>query len=155
MTVLSMDTVWVIVEWETPLKMRCLSRKNTAVRNVFLLSGFPYAHTVRSIPLLSQRLLALRKRYELTQEAFAERTGFDYKFYQAIESGRKKQVWLETVERLADAYGLAVWELLGPDEPVPRAPRQPKLHEPLSKAAASYRKVGRPKKRTSGEKPNF
>ena len=35
------------------------------------------------------------------------------RFYQHIESGQKKQIWLETVERLSAAYGLEVWQFLG------------------------------------------
>jgi len=53
----------------------------------------------------------------LTQEAFAEKYGFSYKYYQKLESGRKKQIWLGTVERLAKAFGLEAWELLAPKEP--------------------------------------
>jgi transcriptional regulator with XRE-family HTH domain len=53
----------------------------------------------------------------LTQEAFAEKFGFSYKYYQKIESGRKKQIWLETVERLAKAFGLEVSQLLAKEEP--------------------------------------
>lgn len=41
--------------------------------------------------------------------------GFNLKFYQQIEAGHKKQIWVETVERLAEAYGLALWEFLSPD----------------------------------------
>ena len=43
--------------------------------------------------------------------------GFSYKFYQQIESGRKKQIWMKTVERLASAYNLQIWELLAPTLP--------------------------------------
>lgn len=40
-----------------------------------------------------------------------------YKFYQQIESGRKKQVWLETIDRIAAGFGLETWELLAPTPP--------------------------------------
>ena len=66
------------------------------------------------IPQLAQRLRELRRRSGLTQERFAEKAGLSYKFYQQIETGRKKQIWLETVERIAAGFGLEVWELLGP-----------------------------------------
>lgn len=56
-------------------------------------------------------------RYGLTQEEAAQLTGLSHKHYQAIESGRKKQIWLETVERLARAYGLSVAEILQTDLP--------------------------------------
>ncbi len=72
---------------------------------------------VSTLPALASRLRRLRQRHELTQEAFAEATGLSYKFYQQIEAGRKKQIWLETVERLAGGFGLEVWQLLAPEEP--------------------------------------
>ena len=67
---------------------------------------------------LAFRLRRLRQRHALTQEEFAEAIGLSYKFYQQIEAGRKKQIWLETVERLAAGFGLQAWQLLAPDEPV-------------------------------------
>jgi|GEM_PF-573899 transcriptional regulator with XRE-family HTH domain len=72
---------------------------------------------VNSLVKLSQRLKVLRKTHGLTQEEFASMAGFSYKFYQQIESGRKKQIWMKTVERLASAYNLQIWELLAPTLP--------------------------------------
>ena len=57
------------------------------------------------------------QHHGLTQEESAGVCGISYKFYQQIEANRKKQIWLETVKRLAAGYGLAAWELLGPDLP--------------------------------------
>ncbi len=37
------------------------------------------------------------------------------RFYQLLESGRKKQIWLETVERAASAYSLEACDLIGPN----------------------------------------
>jgi transcriptional regulator with XRE-family HTH domain len=53
----------------------------------------------------------------MTQEQFAEHAGLSYKFYQQIESGRKKQVWLDTLERIAAGFGLESWQLLAPKPP--------------------------------------
>lgn len=72
---------------------------------------------VSLLSFLSTRLRRLRMERELSQEEFAEKAGISYKFYQAIESGRKKQIWLETVERLAAAHGLEPWQLLAPEVP--------------------------------------
>jgi len=62
------------------------------------------------------RLLAnlkeLRQRRGLTQEEFAEQSGFSYKHYQAVEAGRKRDLRLSTVERLAKAHGIDITELL-------------------------------------------
>jgi len=69
---------------------------------------------------LLDRLKDLRKTNGLTQEAFAERAKMSYKYYQAIETGRKRELWRSTLERLAAAYGLEVYELLSPQ--LPQAP---------------------------------
>ena len=37
-----------------------------------------------------------------------------YKYYQAVEAGRKADLRLSTLERLATAYGLEVYQLLAP-----------------------------------------
>lgn len=66
---------------------------------------------------LVRRLRVLREKHGLTQEQFAERTGISYKYYQAVEAGRKAELRLSTLERLADAFSIEVWELLGPDLP--------------------------------------
>jgi len=66
---------------------------------------------------LREKLKELRKRHDLTQEEFASVADINYKFYQQIESGRKDQIWLSTVEKLAQAYGLEVWEILSPKLP--------------------------------------
>lgn len=70
-----------------------------------------------TIHLLAERLRQLRLRHGLTQEQFAEAAGIGYKFYQQIESGRKKQLWLETLDRLAAGFGLEAWQLLGSELP--------------------------------------
>ncbi len=66
---------------------------------------------------LRSRLWQLREAHGLTQEAFAERSGISYKYYQAVEAGRKRELRLSTLERLARAYGSEVWQLLAPDAP--------------------------------------
>ena len=69
-----------------------------------------------TLPLLLKRLKGLRERFGLTQEKFAELSGISYKYYQQIEAGRKPDLRLSTLERLASAYHLEAWELLLPDE---------------------------------------
>jgi len=66
---------------------------------------------------LVQRLKELRKIHKVTQEQFSERTGISYKYYQAIETGVKKELRISTLERLANAYGIEVWQLLAPSMP--------------------------------------
>jgi transcriptional regulator with XRE-family HTH domain len=66
---------------------------------------------------LVRRLRELRKVHGITQEQFSERTGISYKYYQAVETGVKKELRISTLERLAEAYGIEVWELLAPPLP--------------------------------------
>lgn len=66
----------------------------------------------RILPHLLKRLRKLRNASGLTQEQFAERAGLSYKYYQQIESGRKRDLRLSTLERLADAHRISVAKLL-------------------------------------------
>jgi len=88
---------------------------------------------------LLRRLRDLRKTQGLTQEAFAEQAGMSYKYYQAVEAGRKAEIRLSTLERLANAYGLEVWELLAPTppkHPLPRRTSKPRKHAAAQSPAA-------------------
>ena len=70
------------------------------------------------------RLRQLREMHRLTQEAFSELSGISYKYYQAIEAGRKRDLRLSTLERLARAYGLEVYQLLALEMPTTRIPKR-------------------------------
>lgn len=72
---------------------------------------------MRTIPFIAKRLRALREHHGLTQEQSASLVGVGYKYYQLLESGTKKQVWVETVARFSDAYGIAMHEFFAPDFP--------------------------------------
>ena len=61
---------------------------------------------------LLARVKALREALKLSQEAFAERAGLTYKYYQHVEAGRKRDIRLSTLEKLAKACGLELRELL-------------------------------------------
>jgi transcriptional regulator with XRE-family HTH domain len=71
----------------------------------------------RLLERLIQRIRQLREQRGLTQEAFAEEAQISYKYYQAVEAGRKIDLRLSTLERLAKAHGLEVWELMLPQMP--------------------------------------
>lgn len=60
------------------------------------------------------RLKALRGERGWTQEKFAEVAGMSYKYYQAVEAGRKRDLRLSTLERLAKGHGMESWQLLSP-----------------------------------------
>jgi transcriptional regulator with XRE-family HTH domain len=74
---------------------------------------------------LLARLKQLRTQLGLTQEEFASKFGLSYKYYQAIEAGRKKDPRLSTLERLGSIHKMEPWQLLAPiaDKPVPPGAR--------------------------------
>ncbi|HWA85310.1 MAG TPA: helix-turn-helix transcriptional regulator [Opitutus sp.] len=78
----------------------------------------------------------LREACGLSQEAFAEKAGIGYKYYQHVEAGRKRDIRLSTLQKLAKACGLELWELLNLDSALPIAaedpPREP-YHSPRRK----------------------
>jgi transcriptional regulator with XRE-family HTH domain len=69
---------------------------------------------------LTKRFRELRQRHNLTQEAFSEVSGISYKYYQAVETGRKSDLRLSTLDRIAKAYGIEVYQLLSPQLPETR-----------------------------------
>jgi len=101
----------------------------------------------------AERLLArvkqLREGLGLTQEAFAEKSGLDYKYYQSVEAGRKRDIRLSTLEKLAKACGLKPCELIDFDvEPSILAGAPP---ETVSRSASTRRPRKIPK---PGKKPD-
>ena len=66
----------------------------------------------RTTDFLHKRLKQLREGCGFTQEEFAERAGLTYKYYQAIESGRKRDLRLSTLDKLANGYGMPTAWLL-------------------------------------------
>lgn len=76
----------------------------------------------RTVQRLLARIRQLRVARGWTQEEFSERSGISYKYYQAVEAGRKKDLRLSTLERLAKAHQLEVWQLLLPDSSEGSAP---------------------------------
>ena len=61
---------------------------------------------------LLARVKALREALGLSPEAFAERAGLTYKYYQHVEAGRKRDIRLSTLVKLAKAFGLELRDLL-------------------------------------------
>jgi transcriptional regulator with XRE-family HTH domain len=92
---------------------------------------------------LAKRLLArvreLRKAKGLTQESFAERAGLKYKYYQQVEAGRRVDIRFSTLQKLAKACDLELWELLKVDAPLPVAEEIPGRVKPKSKATEKSR----------------
>lgn len=88
---------------------------------------------------LIARLREIREAHGLSQEAFAERAGLKYKHYQSIEAGRKIEVRLSTLQKLAKACGLELWELLNFDVAPPSLAGRP-VNEIRAKATRRPRK---------------
>jgi transcriptional regulator with XRE-family HTH domain len=77
-----------------------------------------------TLKTLLTRLRELRSVHGLTQEEFAELSGISYKYYQALEAGRKRELRISTLERLARTYGIEVYELLSPKTPATKIKRR-------------------------------
>lgn len=65
------------------------------------------------------RVKQVREAIGLTQEQFAERAGLDYKYYQHVEAGRKPNLGMETLLKIAKGCGMELWELLNFDSDLP------------------------------------
>jgi transcriptional regulator with XRE-family HTH domain len=61
----------------------------------------------------------------LTQDEFAEIAGFTLKVYQHIEAGRRSNLQLKTLDKIAWAYGLSVHKLFAPELPEVKLARKP------------------------------
>jgi transcriptional regulator with XRE-family HTH domain len=71
---------------------------------------------------LLQRVKRIRQHLGQSQEEFAENADLKYKHYQSIEAGRKVDLRLSTLEKLAKACRLELSELLDfRTDPLPRA----------------------------------
>lgn len=73
---------------------------------------------VKSTELVAIRTRKLRLKHALTQQELAELADMSQKNVQKIEAGQKKQIWLKTVEQIAEAFGLGVHEFLAPQMPM-------------------------------------
>src|SRR5688572_27255437 len=89
---------------------------------------------------LIKRLRQLREDRGLTQEKLSEVAGLEYKHYQAVEAGRKPDLRLSTLVKLAKGLGLEPWELLHPSDPA------------VAEAPAKYLRSRRPRKKPERSK---
>lgn len=76
--------------------------------------------------LLLERVKALRLSLGLSQEAFAEKVGLGYKYYQSVEAGRRRDLRLSTLEKLATGCSLKLCDLLNFDIVPPALANAPK-----------------------------
>ncbi|MBC2596465.1 helix-turn-helix transcriptional regulator [Ruficoccus amylovorans] len=84
---------------------------------------------MNSVERVAQRSRELRQKHGMTQQELAELADMSEKFLQQIESCRKKEIWVSTVERIARAFSLEAHEFL--------APTLPTKSKPVRKVASS------------------
>jgi transcriptional regulator with XRE-family HTH domain len=63
---------------------------------------------------LASNLRYLRGQAKSSQEIFSEAIKVELRYYQRLEGAEKKSIQLSTLQRIADAVDLEVWELLAP-----------------------------------------
>lgn len=71
--------------------------------------------------MVAVRTRELRVRFGLTQQELAELANVSEQSIQKLEARSKKQIWLQTVEQLAEAFSLPVHEFLAPELPHEKA----------------------------------
>jgi transcriptional regulator with XRE-family HTH domain len=62
--------------------------------------------------LLAKKLRQLRKKYGFTQQKLAELSGVDYKHIQLLESKNPPATRINTLEKIAKAFGMDSAQLL-------------------------------------------
>lgn len=93
------------------------------------------------------RVKELRLANGLTQEQFAERAGLDYKYYQHVEAGRRPNLGLDTLLKIARGADMDLWRLLYFDRDL-SAPTKSKGNEPT---ATPRKGAGKAARRTAGQ----
>lgn len=63
--------------------------------------------------MLSANIKKLRKEHRLSQEQLAQKAGITYSTLIKIESGLNKNPTLETLTKIANAFGVKIDELVG------------------------------------------
>jgi len=92
---------------------------------------------------LLARIKRLRESLELSQEAFAERAGLDYKYYQHIEAGRKQNLTMDILTKLASGCGMELSELFDFDHEPMAVAEDPPAGESRPGSGKGQRKTGR------------
>ena len=103
--------------WRLTLSVcKYCQQKNTTNHRVLKIGGYHIIGGMETFDI-ARRMKDLRLLCGLTQEEFAEHAEIAYKFYQHLESGRKRLIRIDTIMRLAKAYNLELWEFFYPKLP--------------------------------------
>ena len=68
---------------------------------------------ILSRKMLDQRIKQLRKKAGLSQQKLAEKSGLSYTVITKIEQGVAKRPSIQTMVKLADAFGISLDKLIG------------------------------------------
>ena len=63
--------------------------------------------------MLAKNIKKLRKQHKLSQEQLARKAGITYSTLIKLESGANKNPTIETVQKLAKAFGVGLDQLIG------------------------------------------
>lgn len=63
--------------------------------------------------MLSKRIKELRKKAGWSQQKLAEKAGLSYNAVTKIEQGAAKQPTIQTMVKIADAFGISLDKLVG------------------------------------------
>lgn len=63
--------------------------------------------------MLARKIKELRKKAGWSQQKLAEKTGLSYSVVTKIEQGTAKQPTVQTIIKLADAFGVSLDEIVG------------------------------------------
>jgi len=66
--------------------------------------------------MLSKKLKELRKKAGWSQQKLAEKAGLSYNAITKIEQGAAKQPTIQTIMKIADAFGVSLDEVVGRTE---------------------------------------
>ena len=61
---------------------------------------------------LGNRIRMLRSKHGLTQDELAHRAGISAKYLQNLEGKTPKRASIDTLQGLADGFGMPLWRLL-------------------------------------------
>lgn len=64
-----------------------------------------------------ERLRELRRKYKMSREQLAAKSGVSYPYLAGLESGVRENPSLDILGKLADAFGISIDELVGRKTP--------------------------------------
>lgn len=69
---------------------------------------------MKALKIFRENIRHARLQIGISQELLAEKAGLAYQHYQDIEAGRRDGLRLVTIERIAKALEVPIWQLFQP-----------------------------------------